>query len=300
LGWVVSVMLLSMCTVHSVPLWGQAGHSITAILAQKMLTSAATNEIKDLIPQQNGELYLVANWADQIRSQPAYKWSAVLHYADTPDWACVYKTTECEHDACVVTAIANYTSRQSQTNLPFTQRVEALKFFVHFVGDVHQPLHVGFIGNLGGNKLTGTFMGKNTNLHSLWDSAIIDKVMKEKFNGDQNQFANYLWSRINGDWKSQVTQWKSCKKNATDAGVDAYGACPEIWADESAKLACDYCYVGADGKTPIKNNFVLGQDYYDRNLEIVMIQLAKAGVRMGTILNNLYSADGQSIMSATM
>jgi len=160
------------------------------------------------------------------------------------------------------------------------------------VGDVHQPLHVGFISNLGGNSLKGTFLGKSTNLHSLWDSAIIDKVMKDRFGNDQDQFAAYLWSRINGDWKPQVKTWLSCTQNANDTSVsaDPYGACPQVWADESAKLACDYAYVQANGKTPITNNFNLGQDYYDRNLEIVMIQLAKSGVRMGTILNNLYSS----------
>jgi len=291
---VVAVLLLFViCHVLSEPLWGQTGHCVTALVAQKLLSTAATNEVYDLIPSQNGQLYLVANWADQIRSQPAYKWTSPLHFADTPDWACVYKTTDCEHDACVVTAIANYTTRQVQGNLPLTQKVDALKFFVHFVGDIHQPLHVGFIGNLGGNKLTGKFLGKTTNLHSLWDSAIIDKVMKDRFNNDQNQLAAYLLNRVqNGDWKSKVAQWKSCsppQANSTEARIGAsYGSCPEVWADESAKLACDYAYVQADGKTPVPNNFNLGQDYYDRNLEIVFIQLAKAGVRMAAVLNNLY------------
>jgi len=300
-------LFFSLCTVWGAPLWGQTGHMVTGLVAQKLLTTAASNEVYDLIPQQNGQLSLVANWADQVRSQPAYKWSAPLHYTDTPDWACVYKPADCDHNMCVVSAISNYTTRQSQSNLPLTQRVEALKFFVHFVGDVHQPLHVGFISNLGGNKLTGKFLNKNTNLHSLWDSAIIDKVVKDQFGGSQDNFANYLWNRIStGDWKKFVSDWKSCSSshNLTKDEIAAapYGACPDVWADESAKLACDYAYVQADGKTPIQNNFNLGQDYYDRNLEIVMIQLAKAGVRMGTIINNLYAALDQPFKqdSATM
>jgi len=285
--------VLSLTVVLSAPLWGLAGHQITALIAQRMLTSAATNQIDTLLPQQNGELYVVADWADQVRSQPAFKWSAPLHYADTPDWACYYTSSDCDHDMCVVSAISNYTTRQSDRKLALIQRVEALKFFVHFVGDVHQPLHVGFIGNLGGNKLSGTFMGKTTNLHSLWDTAIITKVMNDDFGGDRDAFVEYLWTRINGDWKKQADQWKLCTGNEETNGTvfaAPFGACPEVWADESAKLACDYCYVQADGKTPITNNFNLGQSYYDRNVEIVMIQLAKAGVRMGNILNNLYAA----------
>jgi len=150
------------------------------------------------------------------------------------------------------------------------------------VGDVHQPLHVGFIGNLGGNKLTGKFMGKSTNLHSLWDSGLINVVLDQRFGKNENSFADYLWNRINGDWKSQVPSWKSC------SGSAPFEACPDQWADESSLLACDYCYVEADGKTPIQNGFNLGDDYYQRNIETVMVQLAKAGVRMANVLNNLY------------
>jgi len=280
-----STIIVVLC-VSSVsmarPLWGQVGHSVTGLLAQRMLSTTATNKVYQLIPQQNGELAQVANWADQVRSQPAYKWSAPLHYADTPDWACHYVESDCENGMCVVSAIYNYTNRQAQQSLPLTQRSEALKFFVHFVGDVHQPLHVGFIGNLGGNKLTGKFMGKSTNLHSLWDSGMITVLLDSRFNGDQNKFADYLWSRINGDWKGEVASWKACQGNVP------YSSCPDQWADESSHLACDYAYVNSDGKTPITNNFDLGQAYYDRNIEIVMIQLAKSGVRMGNVLNNVY------------
>jgi len=273
-------------TIHAVPLWGAIGHSVTGLLAQRILTGAAPEKIYNLIPQQNGELSKVANWADQVRNQNAYKWSAPLHYADTPDWACYYTSTDCEHDMCVVSAIYNYTERQNQPSLPLSQRSEALKFFVHFVGDVHQPLHVGFIGNLGGNSLKGYFMGSSTNLHSVWDSGLINVLLSERFGGDQNQFADYLWSRINGDWGWQVPAWRRCSDGAAFA---SFASCPDEWADESAHLACDYAYVEADGKTPISNNFDLGRDYYDRNIEVVQIQLAKAGVRMANVLNNLYN-----------
>jgi len=147
-------------------------------------------------------------------------------------------------------------------------------------------------------------MGKSTNLHSLWDSGIITKVMTERFSNNQDQFASYLLGRINGDWKQQATQWKSCTaqdKNDTDAvGAAPFGACPDVWADESAKLACDYCYVEADGKTRIKNKFVLGQPYFDRNVETVMKQLAKSGVRMANVLNNLYAASPELAKEARM
>jgi len=152
------------------------------------------------------------------------------------------------------------------------------------VGDVHQPLHVGFIGNLGGNKLTGTFLGKNTNLHSLWDSGIITQLLNTQYGGDMYGLADDLIRRINGEWAPLAAKWKKC------TGSIPFSSCPDQWADESAVLACDNAYVGADGKTPIKNGFTLGIDYYDRNVETVMLQLAKSGVRMANVLNNLYLA----------
>jgi len=125
-------------------------------------------------------------------------------------------------------------------------------------------------------------MSKSTNLHSVWDSGLITVLLNERFGGDQNQFADYLWSRINGDWKPSVTAWKRC------SGRGPFQSCPEEWADESAHLACEYAYVEADGKTPVPNGFDLGYDYYDRTIEVVQVQLAKAGVRMANVLNSLY------------
>jgi len=277
------LLAILLGVISAAPLWGSQGHEITGLIAQRLITSQAFSKIKMLIPQQNGQLAQVANWADQIRSQPAFKWSSPLHFADVPDWACDFiHSRDCADNMCVVGAVANYTTRQNMNSLPMNQKVEALKFFVHFAGDIHQPLHVGFLSNLGGNSLQGKFMGKTTNLHSLWDSGLLTKLLSEKFGGDQNAFADYLSDKIQGEWSSQAKQWRTCTTSAP------FKACPVEWAEESAELACNHAYVEADGKTPIKNNFNLGQDYYDRNIDVVEIQLAKSGVRMANVLNSLY------------
>ena len=74
----------------------------------------------------------------------------VLHYIDTPDWACDYvKSRDCANSMCVAGAITNYTNRLLSSTVDYTARNEALRFLTHFVGDIHQPLHVAFSGDEG-------------------------------------------------------------------------------------------------------------------------------------------------------
>ena len=78
-----------------------------------------------------------------MRSTPEYQWSAPLHFIDTPDWSCAYDANnDCPNQLCVAGAIANYTGRVTSTDPSVSD--EAAKFITHFLGDIHQPLHVGF------------------------------------------------------------------------------------------------------------------------------------------------------------
>jgi hypothetical protein len=86
-------------------------------------------------------LHQVANWADQVRSQPDYKWSAPLHFIDTPDWECAYTpATDCVDSKCVAGAIGNYSKRV--VSMDGDTADEAAKFITHFCGDIHQPLQL--------------------------------------------------------------------------------------------------------------------------------------------------------------
>jgi len=224
----------------------------------------------------------------QVRSTKAYAWSGPLHYINTPDWVCDYvRSRDCIANGminfCVDGAIQNYTARVSDTSLPFDQQAEALKFFVHFFGDIHQPLHCGFTSDEGGNTLKGTFEGSSTNLHSVWDTGILTKRMAANFGANQTTYANYLLNQIRTDWAPLAKQWVECESTGSP-----YGACSEEWGNESTKLSCEYSYVEADGTTHITNNFVLGDPYYERNYPIVDMQLAKAGVRMAYVMNQIW------------
>jgi|688.fasta_scaffold159542_3 hypothetical protein len=251
-------------TTHA---WGSIGHIAVAQIAQNNLTSIARELISDVIP--NGDMSLVANWADEIRNRPDWYWSEPLHFIDIDDWICNYdRNRDCYNSLgyfnyCVDGAIQNYTGLLKQNN----KDAEYLKFLIHFVGDIHQPLHCGFKNDRGGNMIKIHFDGHNTNLHSLWDSGLIMKRIKDDFENDTNMWIKYL---INN----------SISDNCI--------GCSELWGNSSARLACNYSYVRDDGLTRIMSGDSLGDEYYKRNIVLIEQLIVYAGYRLGELLNYLY------------
>jgi len=279
----------SFALTNALPNWGTVGHQTTATIAQFFLSDKAQAQAEYFFPNVSGQLEVYATWADSVRSKPAYAWSSPLHFIDTPDWACVYTpSTDCptisgSKDMCVAGAILNYTSILLNSKASKSSKTEALKFLIHFIGDIHQPLHVSFASDLGGNTIKGTYDGSSTNLHSVWDTSLITTRVSEDFGGDANKYVNYLVDKIRTDWKSLAATWQNC--NSTDDST-VY-SCPNEWANESAKLACEYAYTDQNGKE-IPNGFKLGAPYYDFVKDIVDEQLAKGGVRLAATLNKIW------------
>eukprot|EP00455_Lapot_gusevi_P042699 TRINITY_DN50_c0_g1_i2.p1 TRINITY_DN50_c0_g1~~TRINITY_DN50_c0_g1_i2.p1 ORF type:complete len:282 (+),score=115.94 TRINITY_DN50_c0_g1_i2:88-933(+) len=276
----MKTFFLVLCFLPAIFAWGPAGHQLVAGIAQSLLGAGATKTVNLLLPDNQGNMTQVASWADQVRSQ--YPWSAPLHYIDTPDRNCTYVASrDCADNICVAGAIYNYTHQVGDTSLDQDTRDIALKFLIHFIGDIHQPLHVAFTGDRGGNSLHGTFYGDYDNLHYIWDTAIIDHRLDNDFD-NQYQYLQYLINRITtGDLSKYVAGWSQCSSAA--------GVCPDEWASETIKAACGYAYVQADGTTWITDDFSLGDPYYNRVLSQMELQLAKGGVRLAATLNKMFS-----------
>ena len=144
--------------------WGSIGHGLVARLAQSQLTSSANQWIKSYLSDDlSGDLSRIASWPDLILysdTNPidynSWQWSRDLHFIDIPDWNCTYlPTRDCVNDRCVEGALKNYSHRLISSDFDYVAQQEALYFLVHFVGDVHQPLHSGFKGDYGGNAVKG-------------------------------------------------------------------------------------------------------------------------------------------------
>lgn len=238
--------------------WGKDGHRIVADMASRWLTDRTRTEVEDLLRGES--LAEVSTWADAVRDDPAYRATAPWHYVNIPKDAEAYdEKRDCPKAGCVVSAIRKQVETLKDAQAPREQRVEALKFLVHFVGDVHQPLHAGLAEDRGGNEIVVDFLGERKNLHEVWDSDIIERARRP-----WKEYADELTRRIS---QEQRKSWSSPD--------------PADWATESHKLALTHAYAVDPGGA-------LDEAYLDRARPVVEDRLAAAGVRLAALLNSIF------------
>ncbi|CAJ2678446.1 unnamed protein product [Trifolium pratense] len=271
------LLLLVPLALPTVQGWGKDGHYAVCKIAEEFLSEDALFAVNQLLPDSaQGDLASVCSWPDEIRYNYHYRWSSALHYIDTPDFKCNYQYCRDCHDSyghkdrCVTGAIHNYTMQLRLANADASSELkynltEALMFLSHFVGDVHQPLHVGFTGDLGGNTITVRWYRRKTNLHHVWDNMIIESALKKFYDSDLSDI-----------WLNDTSSWEHCAHN--------YTACPDRYASESISLACKFAYKNA---TP---GSTLEDEYFLSRLPIVEKRLAQGGVRLAAILNRIFTA----------
>ncbi|TYK31077.1 endonuclease 4-like isoform X1 [Cucumis melo var. makuwa] len=207
--------------------WGREGHYAVCKIAEGYLTEDALSMVRELLPASaEGDLAAVCSWADELRENHDYHWSSVLHFVDTPDFFCNYNCSRDCHDShrhkgrCVTAAIYNYTMQLESAYKEITSEVrynltEALMFLSHFIGDVHQPLHVGFVGDLGGNLIKVGWYQRSTNLHHVWDTMIIESALKRFYHSNLMLMIQAIQSNISDEWHNEVSAWRNCTGNHT-------------------------------------------------------------------------------------
>jgi len=153
--------------------WGSAGHQVVAHLAEAQLTPKARTEVTRLLALEPGStLASISTWADEHRNPSTAAW----HYVNLPRGSCSYVAErDCPGGQCVVAAIERQAAILA-SNAPDNKRLTALKFLVHLVGDIYQPLHAGYADDRGGNKYQIQAFGRGSNLHALWDSGLINQL----------------------------------------------------------------------------------------------------------------------------
>ncbi|KAI9198633.1 hypothetical protein LWI28_019431 [Acer negundo] len=272
--------------VNGVLGWGKEGHFATCKIAEGYLTEDALAAINELLPDSaEGDLANVCSWPDEIRFH--LRWSSPLHYIDTPDFKCNYEYCRDCHDSagrkdrCVTGAIYNYTMQlksayQNSVSEAKYNLTEALMFLSHFIGDVHQPLHVGFTGDLGGNSIIVRWFRRKTNLHHVWDNMIIESALKTFYSSNITTMIQTIQGNITDGWANDISSWESCKNNHT--------VCPEPYASESVSLACKYAYKNATPGSTLKD------DYFLSRLPIVEKRLAQGGIRLAATLNRIFAS----------
>jgi hypothetical protein len=262
--------------------WGPDGHVIVGRIAELNLTDAAKAAVADLLPDTGLSDshaisdYSLANFADHVRRNPSYPQYAYLNDAHFVDITVDPQFTGdpltfCQAEKCVISAIEDFRLVLADTSLPKARRREALVFLVHFVGDLHQPLHCATRGDRGGNDLSVKYLGSaghhSHDLHHVWDGDLVHAAMPS---------GNALNSAAT--WNQAITP---ADRAAWQAGTT------KDWAMESYALARAVSYRRADGTwVPTAGQPDLDQAYVDKAKPVVVSQLKKAGVRLAQVLND--------------
>ncbi|RUP24107.1 S1/P1 nuclease [Jimgerdemannia flammicorona] len=283
--------------VNQANAWGSIGHQLTGYIADHLANKHTIQVSTALLNGWN--MSRTTTWADDVKYNKSlpYGWSGPLHYIDiedNPPHECgLNLTRDCPDGNCIVGAIANYTNRldcSGKQYLPVNDRSDALKFLIHFIGDITQPLHA-CNRQIGGNTAFAIFDGANTTqygkvqLHAIWDTYIIEKRLKNDFNDSFTAYGDFLVHQIlKGAYAHHVPLWNSClRKKSNHSKHDNHRAlrCAIMWAKDSDKLDCSVVWPAYDADPKAD----LGLDYYKNAIPVVDMQLAKAGARMAALLD---------------
>jgi hypothetical protein len=250
--------------------WGSVGHHAVAAIAENHLTPQAKSAVKAILG--NESLADVSTWADEVRNTPAMKYSTSWHYINAPlglSYDEFAKTIKGQEVGNVYNAILKCERELMNPNSTKDQKAEALKFIVHFVGDSHQPFHVSRAEDKGGNTIQVQFDGKGTNMHSVWDSKLIDH---------QGLTFEQMVKEYDTATPAEIKQWQSDDMMK--------------WMYESYEIATKlYSEAEADNK--------LDEKYYNEHIPIVKQRIEMAGIRLAGVLNQIFSDGAQSSASAS-
>ncbi len=247
-------------SISSFAWWGQNGHRIVGEIADSYLSNKARKAIREILG--NESIAITSNWADFIKSDSSFNYLSPWHYINV-------KQGLSQSDFNIVlqndTVIDAYTrlnfliTELKNQQLPPEKKQMYLRLLIHIAGDIHQPLHVGRLEDLGGNRIRVLWFGDSTNLHSVWDEKLIES---------QNLSYSEYVKAINHSTKEQRKQWQEQPMNE--------------WFFESYQLA-GKIYSGIT-QPHQRLSFRYNFDYID----ILNSQLLKGGVRLAGLLNSIF------------
>jgi hypothetical protein len=245
-------MIVAM-PLHHAGRWFDLGHRMVASIAEQRLTPHTAEAVRDILDGQS--LADASVWADNIKQ---YRHDAdPLHYVNIPLTATAYDSArDCPHGSCIIAAIASDRRVLANPSASPLDRAEALRFLIHFMGDLHQPLHVADNGDRGGNRRTVYLDGDSTNLHKVWDGEILEHQGVTA--------ASYL---------DQLRR----EMDTMDLAALERGTIVD-WAMEGHRVAAEFAY-----RLPRGGH--LGESYIEASRPIVDHALIAAGVRLAKMLN---------------
>lgn len=259
------VSLLTLLNVQSLFGWGPVGHDVVAAIAEQNLNKKAKKELNKLLEGRSIVYY--SSWMDGLQNSPywtaGYNQTKTWHYANV-DKGYTYQTMTKNEKGDVVQALTTLTDELTNNyeNLTDSMRQDYVKMIVHMVGDLHCPMHAGRLSDLGGNRMKVKWFGRQTNLHSVWDSKIVESARS--------------WSY--SEWCNQLDRTSKEYKESVMCGTY------EEWFVETVEGAAHiYDYVEALGENPnLSYQFV-----YDFS-PLLEDRLLVGGYRLAYVLNTIF------------
>ena len=234
--------------------WGKIGHRIVGEIAERNLDYAAKKGIKDLLGTDT--LARVANFPDEMKSDKAFDHTHTWHYTSIPTDK-TYFDQKRSKDGDIIEALFRMEETLRDPKKSKDEKIVALKFMVHLMGDVHQPLHVGLAEDRGGNSVHLKWFKEDSNLHSIWDESIIN--FQELSYTEYSTFLNHF-----------------TKAEKTNISLGNF----IDWAKESQDLRSVVYETGTTGK--------LSYEYQFKTKPVVEERLRRAGLRLASVLNKIF------------
>ncbi len=235
--------------------WGKTGHRATGEIASQYLSKRAKKAIDELL--DGASLAIVSTFGDEIKSDSKYREFGPWHYVNYP-FGSDYSTHPKSERGDIIVAIQKCVDTLKDENASKKDKAFYLKMLVHFLGDLHMPLHVGIADDLGANRFQVKWFGNGTNLHRVWDESLI------------------------GYYKMSYTELAANQAKLSDAQLNIIQeGTPLDWMSESREL-CEDIYEN----TEVGANLKYGYAY--RYMDTVRSQLQKGGIRLAVLLNEIY------------
>lgn len=237
--------------------WGQKGHDTVAFIAGKHLTPATTDSINALLDGYS--LVYWANWLDNASHTPDFAYTKTWHYKNI-DADQTFQTAPNIPEGDIIQALKEQVEILTNTTATKDDKALALKMVVHFLGDIHQPMHLGRAADRGGNSHKVTFFQNDTNLHSVWDTSLVEAAHK--------------WSHI--EWQEEIDRLSPERIISIISG-----GTPVIWGEETYEIS-KQIYASTPETTDIQ------YDYIAKWTPTIEMQLEKGGLRLADLLNSIF------------
>jgi hypothetical protein len=250
-------LLLATSFTLSASAWGPKGHDVVAYVAENNLSKRALKRVEAILDGKS--MVYVANWLDNASHTPEYAYTKTWHYVNVEPSEGSYAESQREPKGDVVTAVNSIVERLKSGELTREEERAELMMLIHLVGDMHCPMHAGHKSDRGGNGTQVKFFGKSKNLHSVWDSDIVESA--------------HRWSYT--EWQEQIDRLgrKQCK--------DIVQGGPEQWIEECVEVADDVYRSSTTGEN-------LSYDYVAKYAPVVESQLLKGGLRLAALIEEVY------------